>query len=1215
VDVDADSNGVAPFDAEAWWEAFCQELNRVFGPEQGAELAERYRPRIDESYMSEVEPAQAVAQVVADEGGYPPFDAEAWWTAFCEALAGVFGAEAGPELADRYRGRFAESYMFDVEPGQAVAQVHLIELVRAGDPVAISVDLKAADDGYTWGRVISRKEIKVGRLVHVLENLGAAVADQRPHKVLGRRSAGVPDVWVYNFRLDVGGELSRRRRKLFEEAFLAVWRGDEEDDSLNTLVLRAGLSARRVRVLRAIGRYVRQGGITYQDDVVEKALLENPRIASLLVSLFERRFNPDRQNPAMVARLEGQLVTLIKEVENLAQDNILQWFLTVVRAMTRTNYFCKGKDGAPLPWLSFKLMPDRIPQLPDPRPRYEIWVYSPMFEGVHMRYGLIARGGIRLSIRLSDFRREVMELVHTQNAKNGLIVPAGAKGAFVVKLRVAGRKEQADLAETCYRMFLSALLDVTDNIVEDEVVAPPRVVRLDSLFRPDGQNDDPYLVVAADKGTATYSDVANEVSKQYGFWLGDAFASGGSNGYDHKKMGITARGAWEAVRYHCLRRLGIDVDQQDFTVVGIGDMSGDVFGNGMLLSEHIRLVAAFDHRHIFLDPNPDAAVSFAERRRLFAKLRSSWGDYNPDLISTGGGVFPRDSKSIQLSAEVKQALGIHDVDELTPNALIQRILTAQVDLLFNGGIGTYIKASTERHADVGDKANDLLRVDANQVRARVVAEGGNLGCTQAGRVEYALVGGPDGKGGLINTDAIDNVAGVNCSDHEVNIKILLDWLVGTGAITVAERNELLAEMEGAVAERVLYATRRQIEGMADTYAQSTDLVDVHARLIRTLEQRAGLDRNAEHLPSDLALGERKADGRGLVVPELAIVIAFAKNWLRAELLRAEIADAAFLATELARYFPRALLDERFRVAMLSHRLSREILATELANEIVDRLGPSFALRMLAETGATAAQLVRAYLIAREVFDLRTYWAEVEALGRSIDEPTRVRLLIESERLLERACRWLIGANPSEVSATVQRFLPAATLLAESLGDLLPAADWGALVREARELDDANVPGPLASRAASMRWLAVAFDVDDAVGPAARAELEAGGLRIAHVRVAVVLFGLTALLGLDWLRARITKLPRASARQDRSRSTLRGKLDGAHRVLLAEVLAGRASDIDGQKTLAGWRDQEHIGLALGRYRTAIAEIRSGEPFDADAAIVALNELEMLSAGHR
>ncbi|MBV9804616.1 MAG: NAD-glutamate dehydrogenase, partial [Solirubrobacterales bacterium] len=818
---------------------------------------------------------------------------------------------------------------------------------------------------------------------------------------------------------------------------------------------------------------------------------------------------------------------------------------------------------------------------------------------VHLRGGKVARGGIRWSDRREDFRTEVLGLMKAQMVKNALIVPVGAKGGFVLKRppTAGGREALQQEAVACYKLFLSGMLDVTDNIVDGEVVAPTRVVRYD--------DDDPYLVVAADKGTATFSDIANQVSADYGFWLGDAFASGGSQGYDHKAMGITARGAWESVKRH-FRELGTDIQSTDFTVVGIGDMSGDVFGNGMLLSTHIRLIAAFNHMHVFIDPDPDPERSYEERKRLFELPRSAWSDYDEAAISEGGGVYSRSAKSIKLSPQAREVLNI-ETEKLAPGELIQAILKAPVDLLYNGGIGTYVKASTESHADVGDKANDILRVDARDLRCQVVGEGGNLGFTQKARIEYALTGGPrDGatspKGGRINTDAIDNAAGVNCSDHEVNIKILLDGLIADGDMTPKQRNELLAEMTDSVGEQVLYGSYTQTQALSLAMAQAGSMVDVHARLIRNLEQTAGLNRKIEFLPSDEVIDERKAAHQGLVAPELGVVMAYQKIHLYQQLLESDLPEDAFLGHDLERYFPPPL-PERFSEQMKRHRLKREIIATVVANQLVDRAGTTFAFRLLEETGALPAVLARAYAAGREVLDMRSYWDAIEALDNQVSAETQIEMLIEGRRLVERSTRWLIRANPYQVgiAQTIRRFQPGAELLAAALPDALEGSDREAFDGRAGELEHAGVPAPLARRAAGMQSMLALFDIVE-VAAATERDTE---------DVLKVYFRLGSRLDLNWLRERIIDLPRANRWQALARAALRDDLFNLYRELTRKVLETGGRDADPQAAIEDWteRNTETLERALGM----VADVRASRIYDNTTLPVALREIRSLLRG--
>ncbi len=1035
-------------------------------------------------------------------------------------------------------------------------------------------------------KLYSTADVSLSDVVPTFEHMGARVIDERPYAITptGREH---DHLWIYDFGLRSPAEDLERVTDIFEEVFLGARAGVFEDDGLNGLVLAAALTGPEIAVLRAVARYLRQAGIPYSDAYMQRTLLGHPDIARLLVKLFAARFDPDATDTELADHLRRAMEMTIDGVESLDEDRILRSFLTVFGAMLRTSFYRSASDGAWTEYIAFKLDPTELPFLPKPRPKFEIFVYSPRFEGVHLRGGRVARGGIRWSDRPEDFRTEILGLMKAQMVKNALIVPVGAKGGFVLKRPPPGdagelRKE----AVACYQLFLRGLLDLTDNIVAGETVGPEGVIRYDE--------DDPYLVVAADKGTAAFSDIANEISARYGFWLGDAFASGGSHGYDHKAMGITARGAWESVKRH-FRELGRDIQSSDFTVAGIGDMSGDVFGNGMLLSRHIKLIAAFNHRHVFIDPDPDPERSFAERQRLFELEGSSWSDYDPDVLSPGGGVFERSAKSVGLSPQAREALGV-EADELAPAELISAILKAPVDLLFNGGIGTYVKSHLEGHADVGDKANDSVRVDGRELRCQVVGEGGNLGFTQKGRIEYALEGGQDGDGGRIITDSIDNVAGVNCSDHEVNIKILLDAVVAAGGLSQDERNQLLVEMTDAVSDAVIYGSYTQTQAVSLALAQAAPMIDVHARLIRRLEQVAGLDRGLEFLPSDDEISERKAAHRGLVAPELAIVMAHCKIHLYARLLESDLPEDDHLAHDLERYFP-SPLPERFREPMTEHRLRREIVATVVANQLVDRAGTTFAFRLGEETGASPALLARAYAAAREIFEMRAFWDELERLDNDVDAQVGLSMLIDGRRLVERASRWLVRSTSSAIDTeqTVQRFRDAAHMLGNALPELLDEADSDVFETRAAELVEAGVPEQLAAQVASMPHLVAVFDIVDV----------AEGLGQPPEEVMTTYFRLGSKLELGWLRDRILELPRSNRWQALARAALRDDLFAVHAELAREVLEESG---DGEDGIEAWWARNQA--AIERSLATLADIRASRAYDTTTLPVALREVRAL-----
>jgi glutamate dehydrogenase len=1121
----------------------------------------------------------------------------AWTDDLRDALLDDHGEEEGTRLFKRYERAFPPGYQADWVARSAVADIARIEeLTSTDEPITSLYRPLEAPEGLVRLKLFSSGGVLLSDVLPTLEHLGAKVADERPYEIT---PADRGPVWIYDFGLQADPENTERVRDLLHEAFLGVWRGELEDDGLNGLVLQATLTGRQVSIVRAVAKYLRQAGLGFSDAYIERTVVGHPDIARLLVELFTVRLDPNRQDDDIADKIATEIEEALDAIPSLDEDRIMRSFLSVIRAIVRTNAFQPAEDGKPHPYLSFKLDSAQIPVLPLPRPQYEIFVYSPRVEAVHLRGGKVARGGIRWSDRREDFRTEVLGLMKAQMVKNALIVPVGAKGGFVLKRPPSdgGREALQQEAIACYTTFLSGMLDVTDNIVEGEVVPPKDVVRYDE--------DDPYLVVAADKGTATFSDIANDISMSYGFWLGDAFASGGSQGYDHKQMGITARGAWESVKRH-FRELGTDIQTTDFTVVGIGDMSGDVFGNGMLLSEHTKLIAAFNHMHIFIDPDPDPQRSYEERKRLFELPRSAWSDYDQSLISEGGGVYSRSAKSIKLSAQAREALNI-EAEKVTPTELVQAILKAPVDLFYNGGIGTYVKASTESNADVGDKANDALRIDARDLQCRVVGEGGNLGFTQKARIEYALAGGPkDGTPahprGRINTDAIDNAAGVNCSDHEVNIKILLDGLVADGDMTFKQRNELLAEMTDAVGEQVLYGSYTQTQAVSLAMAQSVSMVDVHARLIRYLEQNAGLNRKIEFLPTDDTIDERKAAHQGLVAPELGVVMAYQKIHLYRQLLESDLPEDAFLRHDLERYFPPPL-PERFSEQMSKHRLKREIIATVVANQLVDRAGTTFSFRLLEETGALPAVLARAYAAAREVLDMRSYWDSVEALDNQVSAGTQLEMLVEARRLVERSTRWLVRANPYQVSIaqTIRRFKPGAELLAAALPDALEGSDREAFDGRAAELEHAGVPVELARRAAGMQSMLALFDIVEVAAAAERDPAD----------VLKVYFRLGSRLELNWLRERIIELPRANRWQALARAALRDDLFNLYRELTRKVLETGGPDADPQEAIDAWseRNTETLDRALGM----VADIRASRIYDNTTLPVALREIRALLRG--
>ncbi|MGW6062190.1 NAD-glutamate dehydrogenase [Streptomyces sp. NPDC055189] len=1127
--------------------------------------------------------------------------ARSWADGFGEALTAECGEERAAELLRRYSGAFPEGYKADHSPRAAVADLqHLEQLKHGREDFALSLyePVGAAPGERRFKIYRSGGQVSLSAVLPVLQRLGVEVTDERPYEL---RCSDRTNAWIYDFGLRLpksqngnGDYLGDDGRERFQEAFAAAWTGEAEVDGFNSLVLRAGLNWRQAMVLRAYAKYLRQAGSTFSQDYMEDTLRNNVHTTRLLVSLFEARMSPDRQRAGteLTDGLLEEVDGALDQVASLDEDRILRAFLTLIKATLRTNFFQEAVGGKPHSYVSMKFDPQAIPDLPAPRPAYEIWVYSPRVEGVHLRFGKVARGGLRWSDRREDFRTEILGLVKAQMVKNTVIVPVGAKGGFVAKqLPDPSVDRDAWLAEgvACYKTFISALLDITDNLVAGEVVPPADVVRHDE--------DDTYLVVAADKGTATFSDIANEVAQSYNFWLGDAFASGGSAGYDHKGMGITARGAWESVKRH-FRELGTDTQSEDFTVVGVGDMSGDVFGNGMLLSEHIRLVAAFDHRHIVIDPKPDAETSYAERRRLFELPRSSWADYNKELLSTGGGIFPRSAKAIQLNNHIREALGIErGVAKMTPADLMKAILQAPVDLLWNGGIGTYVKSSAESNSDVGDKANDAIRVNGADLRVKVVGEGGNLGLTQLGRIEFAR------DGGRINTDAIDNSAGVDTSDHEVNIKILLNAVVANGDMTVKQRNKFLAAMTDEVGTLVLRNNYAQNTALSNAVFQSPSLLHAHQRFMRRLGRDGHLDRDLEFLPSDRQIRELLSSGRGLSQPELAVLLAYTKITAADELIHTTLPDDDYLRGLLHAYFPKALR-EKFPEQVDGHALRREIVTTVLVNDTVNTGGSTFLHRLREETGASLEEIVRAQLAAREIFGLSKVWDAVEALDNVVAADVQTRIRLHSRRLVERGTRWLLNNRPQplQLAETIDFFSEGVAEVWTELPKLLSGSDqeWYQGIRD--ELTGAGVPDELAQRVAGF---SSAFPSLDIVAIADRMDKR-------PMDVAEVYYDLADRLRITQLMDRIIELPRADRWQSMARASIREDLYAAHAALTADVLAAGNGEDTPEQRFKAW--EEKNAAILSRSRTTLDEIQSSDAFDLANLSVAMRTMRTLLRTH-
>ncbi|MCX7056104.1 MAG: NAD-glutamate dehydrogenase [Proteobacteria bacterium] len=1134
-------------------------------------------------------PAQATAANAAEIERRITEAVLTWSDALREALAARSDEAAALRLLARYGRNLPAAYTEATLPADAAADIEVLEtLASAPDGLRLGLYRPA---GAAAGRInlklYRRGEPRaISDVLPTLENLGLRLISERPYQInLGGEGA----LWIQDFELEQrstpGIDLVADGPRL-AASIIALWSGQAENDGFNRLILGARLSWRETVVLRAYCRWLLQTGIPFSQQYMESVLTANARAAGRLARLFTVQFDPslgERQRATQTARLRRELDTTLAAVARLDEDRILRAFRAAIEATLRTNYFQQGADGRPKSYLSLKLDPANVPGVPEPRPMFEIWVHSPRVEGVHLRKGRVARGGLRWSDRYEDFRTEVLGLMKAQHVKNTVIVPVGAKGGFVCRRLPAAREAQNQEVIGCYQTFVRALLDVTDNIVDGKVVPPASTVRRD--------RDDTYLVVAADKGTASFSDIANGISAEYHFWLGDAFASGGSAGYDHKKIAITSRGAWECVKRH-FRELSLDVDSQSFTVVGIGDMSGDVFGNGLLRSPQTQLVAAFNHQHIFIDPAPDAARSFRERQRLFNLPRSGWSDYDTRLLSSGGGVWSRAEKSIRLPREARTLLGL-GAEALPPNEIMRAILRRQVDLLWNGGIGTYVKASSESHAAVGDRANDALRVDGRELRCRVVGEGGNLGFSQLGRVEYAL------SGGRLNTDFIDNSGGVNCSDLEVNIKILLRLAEQRRGLKRPARDRLLAGMTEAVSALVLRNNYLQTQAISALESRSLERASEHAYAIGFLERGGDLDREIEFLPSQAALTERIQKGRGLTRPELAILLSYSKIWIHHQIIESDVPEDPYLSNELQRYFPPALFD-RYHDLLKDHPLHREIIATATTNSIVNRMGPVFAMRVAEDTGASLGAITRAYAIARESTSIRELWRDVEALDNRIPAALQYDMHNATARALRLATYWILAhhGRSLQVEPAVAKLRPGLAELVAAAPALVAGRLGERLAGHRNYMVKSGVPAPLAARVSALELLQSGLYIVE-LATRRRAPL---------MTVARVYLHLGNVLDLDSLRLQIDALQTSGHWQSVARSSLREDLYRLHSDLTDLVLA-RGVRGDPAKAASAWLESRRD--AVGHLRRIFADMAAGGAVDFPTLSVALQSLRRLT----
>ena len=1163
-----------------------------------------------------------------------------WQDELRDILVQKHGEEKGFKLANKYGKALPAGYIEDITPFVAASDVENAAALKTMDDMRLSLyrSRKKSEGSLRFKLFKFGHTIALSDALPLLENMGLRVLREHPYEMMlpGAKEGAGQNVWIQEFEVEPNNAQAldvETLREPFAQAFEAAWRGQVENDGFNKLVLAAGLTARQVSVLRAYCKYLLQTKLSFSQAYIERAMNSHPLIARLLVELFEAKFDPSRStqsvdyrkalkhdldalmtdaqakaHPNLVAGLIAEvgtsrasqinaaanaINTLLNDVQSLDEDRILRAFVQLMGASLRTNAY--QKDGMHFKsYMSFKLDSSKVPELPKPVPYREIFVYSPRVEGVHLRFGKVARGGLRWSDRREDFRTEVLGLVKAQQVKNTVIVPVGAKGGFYVKRPAPAHDRDAVLAEgiACYRIFISGLLDITDNVIAGKIVNPDNVVRHDE--------DDSYLVVAADKGTATFSDIANALSADYGFWLGDAFASGGSNGYDHKKMGITAKGGWESVKRH-FRAMDKDCQTTEFSCVGVGDMSGDVFGNGMLLSRKIKLLAAFDHRHIFMDPNPDCEISFVERERMFNLPRSSWDDYNKSLISEGGGVYARASKSIPISEQMRAVLDI-EAESLSPNELMQAILRAPVELLWNGGIGTYVKASSESHADVGDRANNAIRLDGKELRCKMVGEGGNLGMTQLGRVEFAL------RGGLLNTDFIDNSAGVDTSDHEVNIKILLNEAVSAGELPASERDALLAQMTDEVGDMVINDNYRQNLAISLMQAFGVGRMGAKQHFIRTLESQGLLDRAIEYLPSDEEFAERKARKTGLTRPELSTLLSYAKLVLYAQLLDSDVPEDSYLSGELALYFP-AVLRERFEPTMQRHRLKREIIATQITNSVVNRMGSTFFMRMQEDTGATPAKVAKAFTIVREVTSARNWWADLDALNAQVPGQVQMDAHLKIWNLLRNLTRWLLNlpGGMGDIAALVSKYSAGALALHGVLGTVLPASEIKRISDEEKELTGLGFGAKIAATIASLNPMSAVFDV-----------IEVASVHNCKVeRAAKVYFDLGEVLHLKWLQDQIEKLPVEGRWHANARGVMRDELFAQHRALASQLLA--QSTIGGKDTPDANIVEIWLSSAQGELAYTLNmfnEMRASAVMDYATMSVAIRRLaQLVGAGTR
>ncbi|MGL5719219.1 MAG: NAD-glutamate dehydrogenase [Alphaproteobacteria bacterium] len=1115
-----------------------------------------------------------------------------WGDFFKKSVKKRYGDEAGEGLFNQYGEAFSRAYQDQFDAEEAMRDIEFIEAALQQDSLQVSLKQIEASSGATLQIKLYNPHsiIFLSNILPVFEQMGLKVTTEIPFKVLlqGRQEP----FWIHSlevFPLLSGRVPSAAEQALFLEAFLKIWHQEAENDGFNRLVLEAGLTWRECQILRTYSRYLKQLNTPFSQAYIEQVLAKEPDIVRELVAFFCLRFSPDVEGDRESACLEKQaaLEKLLDGVTNSDEDRILRRFLNLITATVRTNFYQTDATGAVKPYLSLKLHSQRVDESPRPVPLYEIFVYAAQFEAIHLRGGKVARGGIRWSDRPEDYRTELHDLWKTQTVKNAVIVPVGSKGAFVVKKTDAPTRE-AWLEEgiQCYKRFMRALLELTDNWVKGKLVSPEKTVRYD--------DEDPYLVVAADKGTATFSDIANQISHEFNFWLGDAFASGGSVGYDHKKMGITARGAWKSVEHH-FKALGVNVSKDPVTVVGVGDMSGDVFGNGMLLSKSLKLVAAFNHQHIFLDPTPHPLKSYEERKRLFELPRSTWMEYQPNLISEGGGVFERSAKRISLSPEVKAMLQVKE-DSLTPQELIRCLLKIQVDLLWFGGIGTFVKASHENNAEVGDKANDACRVDGRDIQAKVIAEGANLGLTQGGRIEYAL------KGGNLNTDALDNSAGVDCSDHEVNIKILFRPLLEQQTLPLEARNQLLESMTDEVARLVLQDNYWQNQAVSLAHAHAPYLLEEHRFLIQDLERLQGLDRSVENLPDEAELSRRQSLQMGLTKPELCVLLAYAKIYLYQEVLYSDVVDDPALVPMLVQYFPE-ILASKFQEAILQHALRREIIATHVSNLIVNTTGPTFVFEIARLTGQPIPRILKAILIVRHILQLESVEDTLEQLPLNLT--LHQQIMWEVNRAVKVSTNWFLGNEKldSKIEAIITPYQKQFKTLSEVLLNILPESHRQKLDARAEQLASSGLPRAFAQQLILLHLFSLSGDIVQV----------ASKLTLPVQDVAWVYHTVGESLGLRWLWETAYAFPAETYWLRTAFRSIREEVQAAHRSFVSNILAFAEKGRSVEQAIEAWEQAYHEPHQ--RYQIFLKQMMANTVIDLGSLVILNQKLRQLEAQTR